>query len=178
MARIDPLDPGSAAGTSKELLDAIASKNGKAINIQRVLAHSPAALQAYLGMSEALSQGSLGPRLREQIALVVAEENGCDYCLAAHTFLGGRAGLSDDEIASARQGQAAHEREQAVLDFSRTIVRNRAEVSDSDLQRLRTAGVDEGEIVEIVANVVANIFTNYINHVADTPMDFPAARAL
>lgn len=178
MVRIKPLDPQTATGTSKELLDQIAQKNGKAINIQRVLAHSPAALQAYLGISGALSQGSLSPALRERIALVVAEENGCDYCLAAHTFLSERAGLSEDEILAARLGEAQDEKERAVVEFSRTLVRERANVGDEELQRLRDVGLSEGEIVEVVANVVANIFTNYINHVADTPLDFPAAPVL
>jgi uncharacterized peroxidase-related enzyme len=178
MARIQPLDPQTATGRSKELLDQIAQKNGKIINIQRVLAQSPAALQAYLGISGALSQGSLSPKLRERIALVVAQENHCDYCLSAHTFLGGRAGLSEEEILSARRGEAEGEKERAVVEFAQTMIRERANVTDADLQRLRDAGLSEGEIVEVVANVVANIFTNYVNHVADTPVDFPLAPAL
>ena len=178
MAGIQPLDPHAATGTSKELLDQIAQKNGKAINIQRVLAHSPAALQAYLGMSGALRDGGLSPALRERIALVVAQENSCDYCVAAHTFLAERAGLSEEEILAARHGEAEGEKERAVVEFSRTLVRERANVGDEELQRLREAGLSEGEIVEVVANVVANIFTNYINHVADTPVDFPAAPVL
>jgi uncharacterized peroxidase-related enzyme len=178
MAGIQPLDPGTATGPSKDLLDQIAQKNGKAINIQRVLAHSPTALQAYLAMSGALSQGDLSPALRERIALVVAEENGCDYCLAAHTILGARAGLSGDEILAARRGEAQDEKEAAVVEFARMLVRQRANVQDEDLRGLREAGISEGEIVEVVAHVVANIFTNYINHVADTPLDFPAAPVL
>jgi uncharacterized peroxidase-related enzyme len=178
MARIEPLDPRSATGESKELLDGIAQQNGKAINIQRVLAHSPVALQAYLGINGALAQGSLSPGLRERIALVVAQENGCGYCLAAHTFLGGKAGLSEDEILAARRGEAGDEKERAVVEFAQTMVRERANVSDGDVQRLRDAGLFEGEVVEAVANVVLNIFTNYINHVADTPVDFPAAAEL
>lgn len=178
MAGIQPLDPQTTTGTSKELLDQIARKNGKTINIQRVLAHSPAALQAYLGISGALREGGLSPALRERIALVVAQENSCEYCLAAHTFLGARAGLSEDQILAARSGEAEGEKERAVVEFSRTLVRERANVGDEQLRRLREAGISEGEIVEIVANVVANIFTNYINHVADTPVDFPVAPAL
>jgi uncharacterized peroxidase-related enzyme len=178
MARIHPLDPQSATGESRDLLDAIAKRNGKAINIQRVLAHSPAALQAYLGINGALAQGSLAPQLRERIALVVAQENGCDYCLAAHTFLGGKAGLSADEITAARSGEADDAKERVIVGFAQTMVRERANVGDSDVQSLREAGLSEEEIVEVVANVVLNIFTNYINHVADTPVDFPLAATL
>jgi uncharacterized peroxidase-related enzyme len=178
MARIQPIDPQSATGESRELLDSIAKKRGKAINIQRVIAHSPAALQAYLGINGALAQGDLAPQLRERIALVVAQENGCDYCLAAHTFLGGKVGLSVEEIDDARRGKAGDPKERAIVGFAQTMVRDRANVSDADMQRLRDVGLSEGEIVETVANVVLNIFTNYINHVADTPVDFPAAAAL
>lgn len=178
MARIQPLDPQTATGSSKELLDQIAQKNGKSINIHRVLAQSPAALQAYLGISGALAGGSLSPQLRERIALVVGQENGCDYCLAAHTFLSGRAGLSGDEILAARRGEAEGEKERAVVEFARLLVRDRGNTTDAGVQRLRDAGLSEGEIVEVVANVVANLFTNYINHVADTPVDFPPAPAL
>jgi len=178
MARIEPLDPQSATGESRDLLDGIAQKNGKAVNIQRVIAHSPAALQAYLGINGALAQGSLGPALRERIALVVAQENECGYCLAAHTFLGGKAGLSAEEIDAARRGEAGEAKERAVVEFAQTLVRQRAHVGDADVQRLRDAGLSEGEIMETVAHVVLNIFTNYVNHVADTPVDFPAAPEL
>lgn len=178
MARIQPIDPASATSESRELLDRIEQKNGKTVNIQRVLAHSPAALQAYLGISGALAGGKLSPQLRERIALVVGQENNCSYCVSAHTFLGGRAGLSEEEIRSARRGEAEGARESAVVEFAQKMVRERADVSDADVQRLRDAGVSESEIVEIVANVVQNIFTNYINHVADTPIDFPQAPAL
>jgi AhpD family alkylhydroperoxidase len=145
----------------QEWVDGIAQKNGKAIKIQRVLAHSPAAVQAYLGMNGALAQ-----------------ENGCGYCLAAHTFLGGKAGLSEDEILAARRGEAWDEKERAVVEFAQTMDPERANVSDGDVQRLRDAGLSEAEVVEVVANAVLNIFTNYINHVADTPVDFPAAAGL
>ncbi len=178
MARIQPLDPRSATGESRDLLDGIAQKNAKAVNVQRVIAHSPAALQAYLGINGALAQGSLSPELRERIALAVAQENDCGYCLAAHTFMGGRAGLSAEEIEAARRGEAGDAKERVIVEFAQTIVRERANVSDADVQHLRDAGLSEGEIVETVANVVLNIFTNYINHVADTPVDFPAAQGL
>jgi len=109
---------------------------------------------------------------------VVAQENGCDYCLAAHTFLGGKAGLSASEIRDARRGEAADEKERVVVEFAQTMVRDRANVKDADVQRLRAAGLSDGAIIEVVANVVLNIFTNYVNHVAETPLDFPDTAAL
>jgi AhpD family alkylhydroperoxidase len=113
----------------------------------------------------------------EAIALAVAQANSCDYCLSAHTALGKRAGLSDAEVASARQGRASDPKTAAIVRFARLLVENRGHATDSELAQLHQAGVTEGEIIEIVANTVLNIFTNYLNHVAGTDIDFPVMRA-
>ena len=93
MPRIQALDPASATGRAKELLDGVRRKLGRTPNLMRTMANSPAVLEAYLGFSGALAGGTLPVKLREQIALAVAQVNGCDYCLAAHTAIGKSAGL-------------------------------------------------------------------------------------
>jgi AhpD family alkylhydroperoxidase len=115
----------------------------------------------------------LDRRFREQIALAVAQANSCEYCLAAHTALGTLAGLTLDEIAQSRASRALDLRRHAGLQFAQTIVVNRGQVSDASVAAVREAGFGDAEITEIVANVVLNIFTNYINHVAQTAVDFP-----
>jgi uncharacterized peroxidase-related enzyme len=147
-------------------------------NLIATMANSPAVATAYLGLSQALSTGSLSARLREQIALAVAESNGCGYCLAAHTALGKGAGLSKQETCDARRAASHDAREQAPLDFARTVVADRGVVDDADVEQVRQAGYTDGEIGEIVANVALNLFTNYFNHVAETEIDFPAAPSL
>jgi uncharacterized peroxidase-related enzyme len=177
MNRIDPLDPESATGEARTLLEAVEKKLGMVPNLTRGLAHSPAALEGYLSLMGALAKGALSPRQREQIALAVAEANQCDYCLSAHSAIGGRLGLDEAEIRRNRRAESADDRTSAVLRLARRVVDTRGDVSDHDLQAARSAGLADGEIVEVVAHVALNVFTNYFNRLARTEIDFPIVRA-
>jgi len=177
MSRIAALDPAAAEPKAKSLLDGVEKSLGVTPNLFRVAAQSPAALEGLLSLSGALGHGALRPRVREAIALAVAEANACDYCLSVHTVLGRGAGLSDAEITAAREARAEDAQSNAILRFARLLVVNRGHATDSDLDVLRQAGLSEGEIVEVVANVVVNLFTNYLNHVAGTEIDFPVVHA-
>ncbi len=176
MSRFKPVDPAAATGRTKELLDAVKQKFGMVPNITRLMANSPQVLEGYLGFSGALAGGRLDPQLRERIAIAVASANGCDYCLSAHTAGGRMVGLSQEELTAAQQGQSSGERETVALRFATKIVRERGWVADKDVNGLRQAGFDDGEIVEIIAVTVLNIFTNYFNHVAETEIDFPLVK--
>lgn len=178
MPRLKPLIRTEATGKVRNLLDGVQKKLGSTPNVMLTMANSPAVLEAYLSFSAALARGSLPASLREQIALVVAESNGCDYCLAAHGALGRMAGLSDADIADSRRATSVDLKIEAVLTFAQQVVRERGRVSDADIERLRAAGFNDGYIAEIVANVVVNLFTNYLNHVAETDVDFPEVEAL
>ena len=175
MPRLQPVNKDTADSATAKLLGTVEKKMGTVPNIIATMANSPAVANAYLGFSQSLSTGSLSPRLREQIALVVGETNGCGYCVAAHTALGKRAGLSEQETCDARRAVAADSKEGAAVEFARKIVAERGYVSDTDVQQVRQAGYTDGEIAEVVANVALNVFTNYFNHVAETEVDFPAA---
>jgi uncharacterized peroxidase-related enzyme len=177
MNRIQQIDPASATGKTKQLLDAVQSKLGIVPNLTRVLANAPAALEGYLNFSGALAGGVLSAKVREQIALAVAQGNHCDYCLSAHTFIGGKVGLAANDIASARQAVGAADKDDAILKLALSIVVQRGEVSDAALKNARSAGLTDAEIVETTANVALNIFTNYINHVAQTVVDFPEVKS-
>lgn len=172
MSHINPLTI-ETAGAAAETLGAIKQKLGVVPNIFATFAHSPAVLNAYLGFSDALGQAKLPADVREQIALAVAGENQCDYCASAHTMMAKGAGVSADEAARNLQGQASDPRTQAILRFSRLVVEERGLVDPQELQTLRNAGVSEQEIVEIIATISINIFTNYFNHIVDTEIDFP-----
>ncbi len=171
--RIQPVDPQHVTGKTRRLLGQVRAKFGFVPNFFRVLADAPVALEGYLNFSEALAGGTLDGRIRERIALAVAESNLCDYCLSAHAFLGQRAGLTPDEIANAIRARAADPKTDAILKLARNIVVQRGEISDSDLQQVRAAGLRDGEIIETVANVALNIFMNYVSHAARLPIDFP-----
>jgi uncharacterized peroxidase-related enzyme len=171
--RIPPLDPKNATGNTKQMFDDMAVRFGFVPNLFRVLANAPAALEAYFNFSTALQAGTLDTKVREQIGLAVAESNLCDYCLAAHIFSGRQAGLTDDEIAYAIHAKAVDVKTDAILKLARGIIVERGEISDPELERAHATGLTDGEIVEIVTNVVLNIFMNYLDHVACTVVDFP-----
>lgn len=178
MSRLPAIDPETATGQAKQLLDGVQEKLGFAPNIMRTMANSPVALQAYLNFSNALSKGSLSPKLREKIALVVAQDNQCEYCLAAHSAIGRTVGLSEEAIRDSRRGESCDSREAAILEFASTLVANRGWVTDEEIAHLHKAGVTEGETAEIIANVALTLFTNYFNHVAQTEIDFPEVEEL
>jgi uncharacterized peroxidase-related enzyme len=171
--RITPVDPDHATGRTRQLFDHVRAKFGVVPNLFRVLGQAPAALEAYVNFSAALSGGTLDAKVQELIGLTVAESNLCDYCLNAHIFMGGRIGLAQAEIADAIRASAADGRTDAILKLARSIIVQRAEVTDADLQRARAAGLTDCEIVETVANVLLNIFMNYLDYVARPAVDFP-----
>lgn len=177
MNRIPLIDPAHAEGKSKTLFDAVQAKMGMVPNMTRVLANAPAALESYLQFSGAMAGAKLSPRIREQIALTVGEVNSCVYCVRAHATIGGRLGLDAATIAAARDARSSDPKVDALLKFARDLVVERGALSDEGLARLRGAGVTDGEIVETIAAVSLNIFTNYVNHVADTVIDFPEIKA-
>ena len=170
-ARIQPNT--NPNGKAQEQLASVKKMLGITPNIFTTLAHSPAALGYYLNASAALNSTAISAVLREQIALTVAGANACDYCASAHTALGKAQKISAAELTDNLHGKAADAKTQAALSFARKIVDFRGHLKDSDLKAIRAAGYSEAEIVEIVAVVGQNIFTNYFNHIASTVIDFP-----
>ncbi len=176
MANLKPVNPGEVTGKVKQLFDVLQQKLGMVPNLAKVLANSPAALNAYLSFSGALSEGKLSAKTREQIAVAVANINTCDYCLSAHNALGKLAGLGADDLSLAQSAEAHDPKTAAALRFAVKVVRERGLLSVSEVESLRPAGYSDGEIVEIVAAVALNIFTNYFNHIAGTEIDFPVVK--
>jgi uncharacterized peroxidase-related enzyme len=174
MSRIAIPTRENTPAAAQPLLDAVNKQLGTVPNLFKLTAASPAALEGLLSLSGALGKGTLDGRTREAIALTVAEHNGCDYCLAAHSYLGKNlAKMSDADIAAARDATAADARTQAVLTLARRITTERGRVSDADIASARSAGLSDAAILEVVANVAVNVFTNYLNNVAHTDVDFP-----
>lgn len=178
MSQFRLLEPQQVDEKARKNLEGVQSKLGSLPNMFKAMANSPATLESYLAIGQALENGRLSSKLRERIALAVAETNRCDYCLAAHSAIGRSIGLSQDEIASNRRAQSSEQSSSAVLAFVKSLVDNRGHVSSDDLDGLRAAGFDDGQVAEIVTTVVINIFTNYFNLTAGTPVDFPKVEAL
>jgi uncharacterized peroxidase-related enzyme len=178
VSRIDIVNVANAQPEAVEVLEAVKKKMGRVPNLLGAMVNSPAAAKSYLGFSDALSHGRLPAKLRELVALTVGEANACDYCLAAHSAIGKMVGLSPDQILGGRRGRSEDPKIAAALEFVRKVVDSRGKVSDADVAAVKTAGYTDGDVAELVANTALNLFTNYFNHVADTPVDFPAAAPL
>lgn len=167
-----------APAASRPLLEAVRKQLGTVPNLFRLVANSPAALEGYLGLMGALGKGRLPAATRERIALAIAEINGCDYCLAAHSYLGKTlAKLDEAEIAANRNGVSHDPKADAAVRFAVKVARERGRVSEADVQALRAAGYDDAQLIEIVQHVALNVWTNSINLVAGTEIDFPVVAA-
>ncbi len=173
MARISLIQPEDTTGDLRTTLDDIRANWGTVPNGVKVLAASPAALQGYLALDGALTAGSLSGAERERISILTAQRNECEYCLSAHTLAGRAAGLSKAELAATRQGEADEPRAAAVLGFADAVIDHRGDVPADALAAARTAGLTDAELVQTVAEVALNTFTNYANRLAETELDFP-----
>ena len=168
----------TSPAASQPLLKAVKKQLGMVPNLFRLVGNSPAALEGYLGLNGALAKGALEAPTRERIALAVAEINGCDYCLSAHSYIGKNlAKLSDAEIAANRGGHSADAKAGAAVGFAVKLVSARGHVSDADIKAVKDAGYDDAQVIEIVLHVALNTLTNYVNEVAKTAIDFPAVAA-
>lgn len=176
MTRINLIDPATATGARKDLLGQIHGAFGATPNMFRAVANSPAALKSMWGAFGALGSGRIESKLGEQIAVAIADRNACNYCLAAHTALGRKAGASAEEMTAAQSGRSTDPRTAAALAFALKVVETRAQVSADDVASLRKVGFDDEQIVEILAHVALNLFTNYVNVAFDVPVDFPAVK--
>ncbi len=173
MARVAIIDPKSAAGETKALLDAVQDGLGMVPNFIRVLANSPAALSAFLGIHGIAGAGALDPKTRERIALAVAEQNACQYCVSAHTAIGRKVGLDNQEMLANRMGLSADPKAEAALTFAHALVEHTGQVSQAEFDAVRAAGHSDAEIIEIITHVAMNTFTNLLGKATQVAIDFP-----
>lgn len=176
MPQINPIAD-STQGPAAPILADLKKQMGTIPNIFATMAHAPAVLEGFLAFSNALGNGELDPRVREQIALAVAGKNSCDYCASAHTLLATSAGVEREETTANLKGSSSDPRTNAILKFALAVIDRKGEVDPQDLTQLKEQGIDDGQVVEILAHVAVNIFTNYFNHVAQTDVDFPFVAA-
>jgi uncharacterized peroxidase-related enzyme len=173
MSRMQAVDPSTAPEDVKELLGAVKDKFGMIPNMTKVMANSPAVLSGFLGLFGSLSGGVLDPKIREQIGLLTAQQNHCDYCLSAHSAIGKMVGLTQDQIVASREGDGSSGKATAALTFAKQVLDAKGHIQESDLEQVRAAGFSEPEIAEIIAHVALNLFTNYFNVATGVDIDFP-----
>lgn len=173
MARINIVSHESANAEQIALFDAIETQLGSVPNFLRVFANSPHALKAFLGFYDIAKDGSLDSLTRERIALALAQHNGCEYCLSAHTAIGRKAGLNAAEIEANRSGTSQDGKAAIAVKFARSLLEHMGEVTTAELQQMRAAGYSESDIVEVITHVGMNILTNILGKAGRVDIDFP-----
>lgn len=173
MSRINVIDHNTANADQKELLDAIQSQLGMVPNFLKVFANSPAALRAFLGLHGIAGDGSLNPQTRERIALALAQQNACEYCVSAHTAIGSKAGLNGAEIEANRAGSSQDAKAAVAVKFAKALAEHSGEVTTGEIIEVRNAGYSESDIVEIITHVGMNILTNILGKASRVAVDFP-----
>jgi uncharacterized peroxidase-related enzyme len=178
MSYVNLVNINDTTANRQAVLEQIKGAFGVVPNMFKAVANSPAALNSMWGSFGALGGGVIDAKLGEQIAVAVANRNSCDYCLAAHTVLGQKAGASADDMSAAQAGQSSDPQTALALRFALKLVEYRGQVTQADITELRVAGFDDQHIVEIVAHVALNLFTNYVNVAFAVPVDFPKVKLL
>ena len=173
MYRIAPVISANAEAKVAATLSQVKVSLGKVPNFFATLANAPVALDGFLSLSKTLSRGRLSARQREILALAIAQENECQYCLSAHTASAKAVGISSEEILKARTGNSDDLFERALTHFAKSVIRERGSVSDQELEIARRAGIDDSLIIEVIAHVAMNTLSNYVNRLADPQIDFP-----
>lgn len=173
MSRINVVTSQTANAEQKKLLDAIQGQLGMVPNFLKVLANSPVALRAFLGLHGVANEGSLDLQTRERIALALAQQNSCEYCLSAHSAIAAKAGLNRDEIKAAREATSQDIRAAVAVKFARSLHEHMGEVTTSELTEMRSAGFTDADIVEVITHVGMNVLTNILGKASRVEIDFP-----
>jgi uncharacterized peroxidase-related enzyme len=178
MPRLNVVEPNQAQGKTKEIFAHLEKTKGKVLNIFKGMGNSPAALKAYLDMAQTLSEGELTPEDREAAYLAVSQSNNCNYCLSAHVMLAKKAGMTDDQIKAIRKFDPLSPKHKALVTFLRRVMETKGFVKDADVSAVRSAGYTDGQIAESIAFIALATYSNFFNHVYDTPLDLPQAPQL
>ena len=173
MSRINLVTDAQANDEQQALYAAIQSQLGMVPNFLKVFANSPAALRAFLGLHGIAGEGSLDEQTRERIALGLAEQNACEYCVSAHTAIGRKSGLSNTEIDANRAGSSEDAKAAVAVKFARSLAEHNGDVTTSELLEVRNAGYGDAEIVEIITHVGMNVLTNILGKASRVEIDFP-----
>jgi uncharacterized peroxidase-related enzyme len=173
MSRIATIEQTNANDEQKALLDAIQGQLGMVPNFLKIFANSPVALRAFHGLHGVANAGSLDALTRERIALALAQQNGCEYCVSAHTAIGRKTGLTGDEMAAARAGTSQDAQAAVAVGFARSLMEKKGEITTLELAEMRSAGYSESDIVEIITHVGMNFLTNILGKASRVDIDFP-----
>lgn len=172
MSRFKITAVGDAPAAAQPILEAINAQMGFVPNTFKAIAANPNVLEAVVSLQRTLT--ILDAKTRNSVALAVSQANGCNYCLAAHTFTSSKmTRMTDGDIALGRNGSSTDPIRAAAAHFAQELVNRRGKVSDAELAAVRDAGYSDPQILAIVALTVQFLLTNYLNNVIETDIDLP-----
>lgn len=166
MARFEPLTPETPVGASRELLGDLVERHGTVGDMVATMAHSPAMLGGYLGLSKAMRRAKLDRTTSELISIAVQEQQGCGLCLASHIEAAQSLGVADYEIELSQLGTATRPEVAAMIALGLQVYREPASITDKQIDELRGYGYSERAIADVVGVVSLNILTGAFNLVA------------
>lgn len=178
MKNLEVLNRAQVGNETQQVFDELKNKVGMVPNIYATAANSHYALTALLNLGETLKKGEFSDKEVEAVALAVAEENNCKYCLSAHTAVGKMVGFSEEETLKLRSGEIENEKLYTLTTLAREITGKRGYPNQESVEDFFKAGYNKAALAELIGLVALNTFTNYTNHIAGTPIDFPEARVL
>lgn len=178
MTRFNVVTPEQAEGAAKDLYGLIRQAVGAVPNIYQGIANSPTALQSLLQVGAALDGGQLKAVDKEAIALAVSQVYSCTYCLAAHTLLAKKAGLTEAETIAVRRGTIAIPSTGALVKFITRAIRPEGQIADEDVAAVKAVGYNDAQITEALLVAALTVFSNVFQRTHQAPVDFPAAPRL
>ncbi|MEV6357802.1 carboxymuconolactone decarboxylase family protein [Streptomyces hydrogenans] len=164
--RLSALTPDQAQGRARELLGDIVERHGSAGEMVSTMAHSPAMIEGYLSLSRAMKRVKIPRALSEKLSLAVQEWIGCGTCREAHESAGRAAGLTESDIALARQGTSTDPREAALIGLALKVLAEPAALGDADVAEVRAHGWSDRVVAEVVGVVSLNLLTGAFNLLA------------
>lgn len=162
----------TAPDETKPLIEASIAKYKSLPNLHAIMAESPQLFEAYRLITELYRACSLSILERQVVLLTINRENGCDYCMAAHSFLATLEKMPADILAALRAGTALPDAKlEALSRFAAAMVNQRGWLTPTDFEAFFAAGHDKRHVLDVVLAVGYKTLSNYTNHIAQTPVD-------
>ena len=162
----------TAPEASRATLEATAKKYGFVPNLYGVLAESPTAIQAYAAINKALEQSALTSVEQQVVTLTVSAANSCAYCMGAHSTVAQMIHIPEQILVELRgQRDLSDAKLNALRLLVVSVLHHRGWVPDEDLKQFAAAGYDERQLLDVVTIVALKTLSNYVNHIAHTPLD-------
>ena len=163
---------GTAPEASRATLEVTAKKYGFVPNLFGVLAESPTAVQAYAAINKTLVHSALTPVEQQVVTLTVSATNDCAYCMGAHSAVAQMVRMPEDVLAALREQRPLSDQKlNALRALVLSVLRHRGWVPEADLEHIVAAGYTQRHILDVLTIVALKTLSNYVNHIAHTPLD-------